>query len=290
MSAIEGQSSRTATAFDRMEWPTAFSAVAYGVRIGVRTNDPALANDLALHLPPGATCAAFTECERVYSLIVDPDDRSGKPPKKALYVDNRLLARRSLIAVVLRAFEADVQLHVAEMSPDYVFVHAGVVGWRGQGILMPGRSFSGKTTLVAELIRAGADYYSDEYAVLDLAGCVHPYARPLAIRDQGGGFSKHPVDTLGGRAGKDALPVALVVLSEYRSGGVWTPSPLSAGNCVLALLANTVSARRIPEVAMATLRQIASRAHAVSSERGEASQVVQPLFDLATLGLTRTQE
>jgi hypothetical protein len=34
-------------------------------------------------------------------------------------------------------------------------------------------SYSGKTTLVSELIRAGATYYSDEYAVIDERGRVH---------------------------------------------------------------------------------------------------------------------
>jgi hypothetical protein len=31
---------------------------------------------------------------------------------------------------------------------------------------------------VAELVRAGATYYSDEFAVLDSRGRVHPFPRP----------------------------------------------------------------------------------------------------------------
>jgi len=83
---------------------------------------------------------------------------------------------------VFEAFETDLQLYVAEMAPRRLFVHAGVVGWRGQAIIIPGRTFTGKTTLVAALVKAGATYYSDEYAVLDVRGRVHPYARPLGIR------------------------------------------------------------------------------------------------------------
>ena len=75
--------------------------------------------------------------------------------------------------------------YVAEEARRGVFVHAGVVGWKGRALVLPGKSGAGKTTLVAELIRAGATYYSDEYAVLDERGRVHPYARPLAVRVDG---------------------------------------------------------------------------------------------------------
>jgi len=62
-----------------------------------------------------------------------------------------------------------------------------VVAWRGRAILLPGRSYVGKSTLVMELVRAGAVYYSDEYAVLDARGRVHPFAQPVALREPDGG-------------------------------------------------------------------------------------------------------
>jgi predicted ATPase len=46
---------------------------------------------------------------------------------------------------------------VATEAPRRVFVHAGVVGWKGQAILVPGRSYSGKTTLIAALMKAGGN-------------------------------------------------------------------------------------------------------------------------------------
>ena len=85
----------------------------------------------------------------------------------------------------MESLESDMQRFVAEMAHRRVFVHAGVVGWQGKAIIIPGRTFTGKTTMVAELVRAGATYYSDEYAVFDLQGRVHPYARPLGMRETG---------------------------------------------------------------------------------------------------------
>ena len=57
-------------------------------------------------------------------------------------------------------------------------MHAGAVAWRDRGIVIPGRSHSGKTTLVRALVEA-ARYYSDEFAVLDPQGRLHPYPLPL---------------------------------------------------------------------------------------------------------------
>ena len=288
MTTIESQPSRglaagdmSAAFLDRIEWPVTLSVTAYGVSIGVRTNDPRVVEGLASHLPPGSESAELFDTDRVYSLVVEEDDRSGKYPN-LVYVNGVLLVRCSTPQASLRAFEADVQLHVAEMAPERVFVHAGVVGYRGRGILLPGRSFAGKSTLVGELVRAGAQYYSDEYAVLDSAGGVHPYLRPLSMRNERTpGVTKHPAHTLGAGAGDGPLPVGLVVVSEFRSGGEWRPQRLSPGRGVLALLANTVAARRIPEVALATLHQVVTRAPIVTSERGEASSVVEPILELA---------
>jgi len=167
------------------------------------------------------------------------------------------------------------------MSPRRVFVHAGVVGWRGQAILIPGRSFSGKSTLTAELVKAGATYYSDEYAVLDEHGRVHHYARPLSIRENGHleKAKRYEVETLGGRSGVKPLPVRLIVVSKYKSGAKWRPRQLSAGEGALALLANTVSARREPKTALAALNHAVSHATVIKGNRGEARQVIDYIFE-----------
>src|SRR5208283_5118090 len=112
-------------------------------------------------------------------------------------------------------------------------------------ILIPGLSCSGKTTLVAALVGAGATYYSDEYAVLDKEGCVHPYAKRLSIRvpDDKIRIRCRP-NELGGTQGVDPIPVGLIVVTQYRIGASWRPRLLSPGRAVLALIDNTVSIRR----------------------------------------------
>jgi len=141
---------------------------------------------------------------------------------------------------------------------------------------MPGRTFAGKTTLVADLVRKGATYYSDEFAVLDRAGRVHPYARPLQIRDQHTHRQTQcPVERLGGVAGRDPLPVDLVIVSRYRKGSQWRPKTLSTGAGFLELLNNTVSARSAPEIAFKTLKQAVSSAVMVKGSRGDTPQLIE---------------
>ena len=69
-------------------------------------------------------------------------------------------------------FDSLLRVAVGEYAVDRVFLHAGVVGWRGKAIIIPADSFKGKSTLVAELVRNGATYFSDEFAVVDANGLV----------------------------------------------------------------------------------------------------------------------
>ena len=173
-------------------------------------------------------------------------------------------------------------MYVAEMARRRVFVHAGAVGWNGKAIIIPGRSYSGKTTLVRELVRAGATYYSDEYAVLDMQGRLHPYPQPLAIRKAGSyGQQKHPVETLGGVVGSKPLSVGLVIVSKYRENARWRPIQLTAGQGVLELLNNTVPARRKPEVVLPVLQKAVVAATILKGDRSEAAEIVNRILGLA---------
>ncbi|HWC77252.1 MAG TPA: hypothetical protein VG778_07315, partial [Blastocatellia bacterium] len=193
---------------DRLVWTAGFSFTSYGVIIGVRSNRAEVVEQARSFLPPLWTPSTGRKVELLYSFISGGNStRPGIRRFNILYANAARAARSLDMEEVFQAFESDLQLYVAERAPRRVFVHAGVVGWRGRAILLPGRTFTGKTTLVAELVRAGATYYSDEYAVLDAQGRAHPYTRPLAIRPADGGRSqKHKVEELGGRSGVKPLP------------------------------------------------------------------------------------
>jgi hypothetical protein len=171
-----------------------------------------------------------------------------------------------------------MHLYVAEYASNRVFVHAGVVGWRGRAILLPGASGAGKSTLVAALLRAGASYYSDEYAVLDPHGLVHPFARRLSIRAADGTTVRCEPEEFGGRAADRPLPVGLVAVTKYLVGTQWRPRPLTAGQAILALLQDTLPARRDPEGSLRVLRKAVAPALVLKGTRGEADETAAGLL------------
>jgi hypothetical protein len=265
---------------DGLGWAAGFSLKSYGVRIGVRSNDAAALDRACEHLPAGWQESTKPAVDRVYSILVGGD----RPRRNArrfslLYGDDLRLLRSTKLEDVFARFESDLRLFVGEFAPHRVFVHAGVVGWKGKAIVIPGRSYSGKSTLVAALIRAGATYYSDEYAVFDSKGLVHPFAKPLEIRAEGEyKQARVTVQELGGRPGKKPLPVGLVLMTGYKRGATWRPRKLSPGNGVLEMLFNTVSARRSPEKALSTLRQVTKQAEVLKGTRGDTTAVVDALL------------
>jgi serine kinase of HPr protein (carbohydrate metabolism regulator) len=180
---------------------------------------------------------------------------------------------------VFAAFESDLRIFLAEFARHRIFVHAGVVGWKGRAIVIPGRSYSGKSTLVAELVRAGASYYSDEYAVFDVRGRVHPFSKPIELREVGQHKqAKIEVTDLGGHYGTKPIPVGLVLMTQYRDGARWRPRKLTSGKAVLELLSNTVSARRNPERALATLERVTTEAEIWKGVRGHATEAVRAML------------
>ena len=134
---------------------------------------------------------------------------------------------------------------------------------------------------MAALVRAGASYYSDEYAVLDERGYVHPYPKLLSLRTGDGGRpQRRPASELGGPTGQEPAPVGLVLLTHYREGARWRPRTLSPGQAVLGMLEHTVPARDRPETALAVLGRVAERAHVIKSPRDEAPRAAERVLKL----------
>ena len=260
----------------------------FGVRVGVRVNRPEIFAACTALFPPGWKPARDRTLDRLYSLVVAAAHGAANGhPSHALYADGKRITTAATLEALLDAFENDLHQQIATLSPQRLFVHAGVVGWRGKAIVIPGRSFTGKTSLVAALVKAGATYYSDEFAVLDARGRVHPFARPLAIRDAQGRQHRVAVAELGGRAGRTPLAIGAVVVAPYKAGACWQTCRLSAGQGILALLAETVAVRRQPQRTLEVLRAAVAGAPVFRGVRGEAGETVQSL--LATVAQVKAE-
>jgi len=271
---------------DRLGWAAGLSIQAYGLRIGVRVSKAEALDDVLAVLPPGWEPSCTPIVDRLYSLRMGGPTHGNRVRNyHILFMGLQKLARTHDLGEALDALESDLQIHVAEFAHNRIFVHAGVVGWRGQAILLPGPTCAGKTSLVTALLRAGATYYSDEYAVLDGRGLVHPYARRLSLR-QPGGERNHRCgpEEFGSHSGEKPLPVGLIALTSFGAGAVWQPKTLSPGKAAMELLLNTIPAQTDPEAVLSTLRRVVAFAPTIRSPRGEADDIVEDLLRIIERG------
>jgi hypothetical protein len=233
----------------------------FGLVTELSTDDRALFDSVSAALPPSWRASKDVPSARVAVT------RAG-----VITLDGEEVERASAGAATTLRLGMVLRHHVAEHAPDHTFIHAGVVafGDPAGAIVIPGRSYSGKTSLVAELVRAGATYYSDEYAVVDRDGLIHPFAKPLSVRSQS---SQELVPVPEAQTATEPLRSRLIVVTGYRPGARWEPSIGTAGEGAQALLDNTVSARTRPGDALAAVSALARGSRVLAGARGEASEV-----------------
>ena len=192
--------------------------------------------------------------------------------KSGLYMelDGEMLSDGGPVNLFYSYFDSWLRLVVAEHAKDLVFLHCGAVAINGKGILFPGDSFAGKTTLVAALVKAGATYYSDEYAILDADGLLQPFARPLAIRDR----IDHSIRTdtlatsLGGKIGVDKIPVTAVMFFHYERNASLNPKLLTTGEGIMKILPQAIPLRFNSEFTVSVLNKMAESVTFLESKRG----------------------
>lgn len=251
---------------------------AFGVTIQLDIDVTAFEHEVHQVLPPG-------------SMPCPPKDSATRFGLREIGLDSyevthegRTVLVEAPLDVALQLLDSQIRLCVAARTSASIFVHAGVVALDDRALVLPGESFSGKTTLVRALVDRGATYYSDEYAVFDEHGLVHPYPRPLRIRTATATRSRH-VAELGGTAGTRPARLSVVAVTRYRPGGQWRPRGLPTGQAVLALLANAVPAQERPRESIRALARAVSGATLLESERGEAGQVADALLEALAPGV-----
>lgn len=246
---------------------------AFGVTVAV-TADPEHFAAVSNFLPPCTRPARHPPEHGHFALVKDTDDGLLR-----IVCDERSMAGPLDLRLALGILDAELRKYIALHAPDHVFVHAGVVGVEDRAIVLPGRSFAGKTTLVAALVKAGAEYWSDEYAVLDADGLVHPYPKPLSVRIKDTRETdEQPIESLGGRAGDRPLPVTVIAFTSYRPEAAWALRPCSAGEGAVKLLEHSIAARSRPEQVLAAVRRAATDAVVLEGERGDAGQAASTLL------------
>jgi hypothetical protein len=265
---------------DRLVWAEGACFELYGVKIGIRANRHGSIHHLLPFLPPSwRAIKPPKKLDNLYSWLVGGEHRPNVRNLDLMYSGAGRIVRTSKRDELQDVFERDLRMNVALLSRKFVFIHAGVVGWRGRAIVMPGKSFTGKSTLVEALVRAGAEYLSDEYAVLDSKGFVHPFAKPISIRAPVT-LKQSDIDiaAIGGRVSSQPMRVKIILTTRYRMHSKSRFQESSPGQGTLDLVANAVAARFTPHRVVRVTGKVCARAMVLRGTRGEARETAEHLL------------
>lgn len=245
-----------------------FAFEAYGVRIGVESREKIerhLKKILRLILPLGYRKINWEEIGHKFSII-------SRRERFDLYKNDAFIEERDNLEHLLAFLKNEIRYTVSEFAINKVFVHAGVVGWKGKAIVFPAKSFQGKSTLTAEFLRMGATYYSDDMAVFDEEGLVSPFPKTISLRTKDNYLEQEEFspEKFTDKIGDKSIPAGLFLITEFESNAVWQPELLSTAQGIMEILPHTVPIRFNPQFTLNVLNKAASRAIIVRSQRGEA--------------------
>ncbi len=257
---------------DKINWTSSFGFEVYGVRVGIRANSNEVLSRvrerLPLVFPIGLSECEFDSCEHIFS-VRWAEKRS---QSHLFFKDDEESHRQKYSDTKLDLLDSKLRITVAEFAVGYAFIHAGAVRYGDTAMIIPAKSFSGKTTLVAEFAKLGLQYYSDEYAVIDEKGMLHPYPKQLSMRGIISDYEQVEIDVeeYGGIKGVEPVKIGYVLVSKFRKRSRFAPQLLSSGEGIIECIANSVSIRHNPEFVLKVLGNVMNDAKVIKTGRSEA--------------------
>jgi hypothetical protein len=125
---------------ENWNWRGRIAFVSHGVRKAIQVTEPAALVPIRLRLPPGCRETNDWNIGSIYSVVV-----GNEAGPAGLHRLNLLFRRSSLISAayslepVLGALESELDRRIASLAaPEWTFLRAGAVGWRGRAIVVVG--------------------------------------------------------------------------------------------------------------------------------------------------------
>jgi hypothetical protein len=253
------------------EEPQVVAYEVYGTRVSVRVPRPELVPRVVDQFPVHATTCEAQPGDTQFDLVMGDDGRY------AVVLNGRVLNPPQSLKGALGGLRRELFFHSVDHARDRLVVSAAAVGHEEQGILLPGPSMAGKTTLAVALVRAGAVYYADDWALLDREGLVHPFPTLLYIKNR----EKVSVESLGGVRGDRPIKIGLIASITFRPGARWDPRRLTEAEGMMLLLRNAYGLDE-PGFAMESARQAAAEALVIESERDDATEAASRLLEMVS--------
>jgi hypothetical protein len=253
------------------EEPHVVAFEVYGTRVSVRVPRPELVPSVIDQFPVDATICEGRPGDRQFDLEIGDDGRY------AVVLEGRVLNPPQSLEGALAGLRRELFFHSVDHARDRLVVSAAVVAHAGRAVLLPGPSMAGKTTLAVALVRAGAVYYADDWAVLDREGLVHPFPTLFYIKNK----EKVSVESLGGVRGEHPIKVGLIASITFRPGARWDPKRLTEAEGMMLLLRSAYGMDE-PGFAMEAARRTATEALVIESDRDDAAEAASRLLEIVS--------
>jgi len=134
-----------------------------------------------------AITSLFPDSEKQPSLIFSIK----KKKKITLYVNDEELWQSNDSGEISAAFEVHLYIRIVqELVPELASIHAASIGINHQTCIFAGVSDAGKSSMCTKAVIEGSHYLSDEFSLLNKAGEIEPFPRPLQW-----GKEQHPAFT-----------------------------------------------------------------------------------------------
>ncbi|SDP78693.1 hypothetical protein [Desulforhopalus singaporensis] len=184
-------------------------------------------------------------------------------------------------------------------SSHYLSIHAAAFDIEGRGVLFPGKSGSGKSSLAAWLTLQGYHYFTDELVMLSKNGEMHPLTRPISINKSSWPLlSPHATRIQNGVvAGQRGFMVAhrnlnsqwekrdvtlnTIVFPQYQPTERAVFEPISQGQAFFRLLENYIKARDFHEFSISELASLVRGVETFRlcySKLEELDEILEPFF------------
>lgn len=292
----DGVTDEQARRLDAMSWAYRSRRLhSLGFDFGVRVSDEVIGRYVGELFEPFAVPGEPTS---FYSIIDQPDLEA----RYSVYFEGEHVVTALTASAALRRLQWDVNARVIAPNREYVLIHASVAADDGgRAVVMPAAMDSGKTTLVAGLVRAGLRYMSDEAAAIHPeTGVLHAYPKALTI-DEG---SWKVLEDLRPELGPELAPFgeeqwyvpsdairpgsiattgrpALVVAPRYVANGRTELVPVSRAEALQMLLENAFNFRLFPsQAALSALARLVSGADCYRLSVAGLSEACSIILDL----------
>lgn len=237
------------------------------------------------------------EADTTLSLVMAPPSRDPAIRRfHFVYRGGSRVGRTTHRWEVFRFLECQLDFLLAEKVDQALLLHSGAVARGNAGVLLPGPSGSGKSSLSLALVQSGCSYFSDEIGVVDPGtGELHPFPKPVSIKNisifpelaqcperwlgpddsEASGVSYlHPEDLLPGAVGRQAA-IKYIIFPTYHAGRNSRLVPLDASLALKELITNSINLPALGNQGFHRLASLARQARCFALESGDLAESVE---------------